>query len=59
MPINRGDVDLTALPFGDGSGSKVRPALVVRSDHNNRRLQDVIVAVITKTTKNVTSPLNS
>jgi mRNA interferase MazF len=33
------------------SGSKVRPALVVQCDANNQRLQDVIVAVITRTTK--------
>ena len=52
MPVNRGDVVLAALPFSDASGSKVRPALVVQSDRNNYRLQDVIVSVITKTVKN-------
>ncbi len=52
MPINRGEIILAELPFSDGSGSKVRPALVVQCDSNNRRLQDVIVAIITRTTKN-------
>jgi mRNA-degrading endonuclease toxin of MazEF toxin-antitoxin module len=52
MPARRGEIVLAELPFSDGSGSKIRPALVVQCDRNNRRLQDVIVAVITKTTKN-------
>jgi mRNA interferase MazF len=52
MPVKRGEIVLGELPFSDGSGSKVRPALVVQCNHNNRRLRDVIVAVITKTTKN-------
>src|SRR3989442_3189360 len=56
MPVNRGDIVLAELPFSDGSGSKVRPALVVQCDDNNQRLDDVIVAVITKTTKNVSEP---
>jgi mRNA interferase MazF len=29
----------------------MRPALVVSSDHNNRRLQDAIVVIITGTTR--------
>src|SRR5688500_3222430 len=57
MPVKRGDIVLADLPFSDGSGSKVRPALVVQCDLNNQRLQDVIVAVITRTTKlALTSP---
>ena len=51
MPIRRGDIILADLPFSDRSGSKVRPGLVVQCDANNVRLQDVIVAVITRTTK--------
>jgi mRNA-degrading endonuclease toxin of MazEF toxin-antitoxin module len=34
---------------------KVRPALVVQSDHNNVRLTHTIVAIITKTTHRATS----
>ena len=56
MPVTRGTIVLAALPFSDGSGSKVRPGLVVQCDHNNRRLQDVVVAVITKTVNNTTEP---
>ena len=56
MQVTRGTIVLAALPFSDGSGSKVRPGLVVQCDHNNHRLQDVIVAVITKTVKNTTEP---
>lgn len=50
MPLNRGEIILAELPYSDASGSKVRPALVVQNDSNNRRLQDVIVALITSST---------
>lgn len=50
MKLNRGDIVLAELPFTDRSGSKVRPALVVQSDRNNARLDDVILALITRTT---------
>ena len=50
MPINRGDIVLANLPFSDASGSRVRQGLVVQSDANNHRLDDVIVALITRTT---------
>ncbi|HUY87314.1 MAG TPA: type II toxin-antitoxin system PemK/MazF family toxin [Pirellulales bacterium] len=50
MPVSRGDIVLAELPYSDGSGAKVRPALVVQNDVNNRRLQDVILALITSTT---------
>ena len=50
MPVSRGDVLLAELPYSDGSGAKTRPALVVQNDTNNRRLHDVILAVITSTT---------
>ncbi len=51
MPIKRGDIVLANLPFTDQSGAKIRPALVVQCDVNNARLDDVIVAMITRTTK--------
>jgi mRNA interferase MazF len=51
MPqLRRGDIILADLPFSDGSGSKVRPGLVVQNDANNRRLDDVILALITSVT---------
>lgn len=50
MAFSRGDIVLAELPYSDRSGVKVRPALVVQNDFNNRRLHDVIVALITSTT---------
>ena len=50
MPIKRGDIVLANMPFTDMSGAKIRPALVVQCDVNNARLDDVIVAMITRTT---------
>jgi mRNA interferase MazF len=50
MRIQRGDIVLLPIAFTTGSGGKVRPALVVQSDHNNVRLNATIVAIITKST---------
>jgi mRNA interferase MazF len=50
MTVRRGDIVLLHFPFSDGRGGKARPALVVQSDANNRRLDDTIVALITRTT---------
>ena len=50
MKVQRGDVVLMPIAFTSGAGVKLRPALVVQSDHNNVRLNDTIVAIITKTT---------
>jgi mRNA interferase MazF len=55
--LRRGDIVLADLPFSDASGSKVRPALVVQNDANNRRLDDVILALVTSAThRAVTEP---
>jgi mRNA interferase MazF len=51
MAVNRGEVVLVHVRFSSGIGGKVRPALVVQCDHNNRRLQDTIIALITRTTR--------
>jgi mRNA interferase MazF len=51
MKYQRGDIILADLPFSDASGSKIRPSLVVQCDANNQRLDDVIVALLTRTTK--------
>jgi mRNA interferase MazF len=54
MPrLRRGDIVLADLPFSDASGSKVRPGLVVQNDANNRRLDDVILALVTSVTHRV------
>ena len=50
MPLNCGDIVLVPVPDTSGKPGKARPVLVVSADHNNHRLQDVIVAVITSTT---------
>lgn len=38
MTLKRGDVVLVEFPFSSGSVSKLRPALVVQTNRNNRRL---------------------
>lgn len=47
MNLSRGDIVLADLPFSDRTASKVRPALVVQSNRNNSRLNDVILALVT------------
>ena len=51
--MKRGDIVLVPVPLTSGLPGKARPALAVQSNHNNRRLQDTIVAVITSTTHRV------
>jgi mRNA interferase MazF len=51
MTVQRGDVVLTNFPFSSGGGAKMRPALVVQTDRNNRRLSNTIVAMVTRSTK--------
>ena len=47
MPVSRGDVILVFVANVGSPGGKVRPALVVQSDHNNARLNETIIAAIT------------
>ena len=49
--VRRGDVVLVAFPYTDGSSGKVRPALVVQADHNNQRLRNTVIAMITGNTR--------
>lgn len=49
--MQRGDVVLVRFPFSSGTAAKVRPALVVQNDANNRRLNSTIVAMITSNTR--------
>lgn len=53
MKVKRGDVVLIDYPFSDGSGAKVRPALVVQNDRRNAKLTQTIVALITKNLNHV------
>ena len=50
MRVARGDVVLVEFPFASGTGSKVRPALVLQNDRDNRRLQSSIIVMITSRT---------
>jgi mRNA interferase MazF len=50
MPVSRGDVILVYVPNVGSPGGKVRPALIVQSDHNNARLNETIIAAITSNT---------
>ena len=50
MQVDRSDVVMVDFPFGEGSGSKLRPAVVVQCDTDNRRLGTIVVAMITKQT---------
>jgi mRNA interferase MazF len=48
MKVSRGDVVLVDYPFSDRTGSKVRPALVVQANFLNRRIDDTILAAISR-----------
>ena len=45
--MNRGDVVVVPFPFQDRSGEKIRPAVVVQSDLEIRRLANTILTMIT------------
>ena len=45
--MNRGDVVVVPFPFQDRPGEKIRPAVVVQADAENRRLANTILAMIT------------
>lgn len=50
MSLKRGTIVLVRFPFSSGMDAKVRPALVVQTETNNRRLHNTILAMITSTT---------
>ncbi len=45
--MNRGEVVEVAWPYSDGTGTKVRPAVVVQADYLNVILDDTILVKIT------------
>jgi mRNA interferase MazF len=45
--MRRGDVVVAPFPFQDKAGEKIRPALIVQNDRDNRRLANTILAMIT------------
>jgi mRNA interferase MazF len=54
--MKRGDICLLDYPYADGSGSKVRPVLIVQNDRDNQRLANTIGALITKNVSRVHEP---
>jgi mRNA interferase MazF len=50
MKVSRDDIVLVDYPFSDRTGSKVRPALVVQADNLNHRIDDTILASISRST---------
>jgi mRNA interferase MazF len=56
MTFRRGDIVLVRFPFSSGASGKLRPALVVQNDRNNRRLANVILAAITTRTHHSGEP---
>jgi mRNA interferase MazF len=54
--MNRGDVVVVPFPFQDKPGEKIRPAVVVQSDKENRRLANTILAMITGNMDDVGQP---
>jgi mRNA interferase MazF len=51
MSFSRGDVVLADFRFSSGTAQKLRPAIVVQSDVNNRRLASTILVPITSNTR--------
>lgn len=45
--MNRGDVVILDFPFADGTGSRIRPALVVQANDLNATLDATVLAMIT------------
>jgi mRNA interferase MazF len=55
MRVSRGDIVLVDYPFSDRTGSKVRPALVVQTDALNHKIDDTILAAISRSTHRASS----
>ena len=56
MKVKRGEIVLLSMPFAQGGGSKIRPAVVVQNDRNNARLNNTIVAAITRNVSRANLP---
>ncbi len=56
MKVSRGDAVLVDFPFALGTGSKLRPAVFVQNDTNNRRLATTIFAPITTVLRHQNEP---
>ena len=56
MKVSRGEVVLVDFPFPSGAAQKLRPAVVVQNDANNRRLATTILAPITSNIRHMNEP---
>lgn len=54
--MKRGDVVVADFPFQDMPGSKIRPALVVQNDADNRSLENTILAMVTGNLRGASQP---
>ena len=45
MNVRRAEILMIEFPFHEGSGSKLRPAVVVQSDQDNARLGTTVVVM--------------
>lgn len=54
--MTRGAVVIVEFPYVDGGRGKNRPALVVQNDHDNRRLANTVVAMISGNTRHANEP---
>jgi mRNA interferase MazF len=54
--MKRADVVIVDIPYIEGRGSKKRPALVVQDDHDNQRLTNTIVAMISGNIEHASEP---
>lgn len=53
MIVRRGDVVRVDWPYSDGTGSKVRPAVVIQIDLLNTRIDDTVLLPISRTQRAV------
>lgn len=56
MRVRRGEIVLLDYPYTSG-GSKVRPALVVQDDTQNRKLANTFVAMVSSQLKRAAEPM--
>jgi mRNA interferase MazF len=56
--MNRGDVVIADFPFQDVPVAKIRPAMVVQNDTDNRVLPNTILAMITGNLTDAGKPTN-
>jgi len=47
--MKRGAVVIVDFPFATGASAKVRPAVIVQNDRDNKRIRNTIIAMVTGT----------